>query len=78
MLSSSRGDQLSYEDDDAKHGLFTKAVIDALDSRGGDGLLTREQLFELVSTAVSRETDGAQTPIIDRDNPLIDLALPKF
>lgn len=78
VLSSSRGDQLSFENDGAQHGLFTKAVLAALKNADSnrDSQVSTDELLTHVRDAVSRASGGAQTPIIDRDNPQIRIALP--
>ncbi|MBN9121096.1 MAG: caspase family protein [Planctomycetes bacterium] len=77
VMASCDQSELSYEDPGAGHGLFTDAVLDALDPDRGfrkadydtDGQLSPEELFEHVAAKVPvlmkqlGKTDVTQTPI---------------
>lgn len=80
VLSSSRGNESSFESDSKQHGLFTLAVLKALDGRTADRDRNRRvssrELELFVSKEVALMTGGAQNPTIDRDNSHIDLQIP--
>jgi len=73
VLSSSRGGELSYESPAWQNGLFTEEILRALSTpgladRNGDGAVDNRELREYVAGAVSRQSGGAQNPVVDRDN----------
>ena len=80
VFSSSKGGELSYEDPKFENGLFTESIIKAID--GGeadtnkDGQISTKELRDYVHKNVSKLTDGAQNPTIDRDNIFIKFKLP--
>jgi WD40 repeat protein len=80
VLSSSRGSELSFESDEARHGMFTKALLDAFRVRRADKdwnlRISADELLQYVTKEVAKATGGQQNPTIDRDNPFIDLELP--
>ena len=80
VYSSSRGGELSYEDPNVGHGLFTQAVLQALISGQADadhdGWVSMPELRAYVDRRVDDATGGLQHPTIDRDNIAITLALP--
>ena len=80
VFSSSKGGELSYEDPKFENGLFTESLIKAIE--GGeadsnkDGQISTKELRDYVHKNVSKLTDGAQNPTIDRDNIFIKFKLP--
>jgi WD40 repeat protein len=80
VLSSSRGNEPSFENDVAKHGVFTAALLEAFEPRRADRdfsrNLTIDELLRFVSQRVAEATGNRQHPVIDRDNPQLDLRLP--
>jgi uncharacterized caspase-like protein len=66
VLSAANGDQLSWESTDRRNGYFTFFLVDAL--RRGSGKQPLQQLFDEVqknvSTAVQRELNKTQTPLM--------------
>lgn len=88
VISSSRGSEFSYEKDELQNGVFTEEVYNAFTSetadRNKDKFLSIDELRDFVFTAVSKETDGLQHPVVDRDNleltfefPIIKTAAPQ-
>ncbi|HRG98577.1 MAG TPA: caspase family protein [Polyangiaceae bacterium] len=79
VLSSSRGDEPSYELSSLRNGVFTSALVRALTSRegdaNGDGYLDMSELLTFVRSEVVRLTDDRQHPTIDRDNLDVGLRL---
>jgi WD40 repeat protein len=80
VLSSSTGDELSYERDELQNGVFTEALLQALISPAADldndQQLSVRELSAFVAKSVGETTSGFQHPVIDRDNPAVDLKLP--
>jgi formylglycine-generating enzyme required for sulfatase activity len=79
VFSSSRGDEFSFESDEARNGLFTKALIEALRGeadKDADGFVTSDELRGEVAEAVARATGELQHPTVDRDNLAVKLAFP--
>ncbi len=72
VFSSSRGGQYSYESEELKNGFFTSALLRALGTAEADankdGTVSTGELRAFVGAAVSKATDGLQTPTVDRDN----------
>ena len=66
VLTSSRGKELSREDDRWQHGAFTKVLLDALNDPSADtnrtGLISTTGLANYVAGHVASLTDGRQTP----------------
>jgi hypothetical protein len=64
VLTSSRGTQLSREDDAWQNGAFAKVFVEALsDPRADtnrDGLISMTELLDYLSRSLSRLTNGAQ------------------
>jgi len=82
VLSSSSGTELSYESDALRQGQFTHAVLRGLRGeadRDGDGAVDTDELRWFVADEVRRNTGGAQTPRVDRDNleQRIELPVPR-
>jgi uncharacterized caspase-like protein len=80
VLSSSRGNEWSYEADALKNGVFTYEVLAALTSKAadknGNGRVSTEELRAYVMTAVEQRTAGLQHPVVDRDNLEMEFQLP--
>src|SRR5262249_1798626 len=74
-LSSSQGNEYSYESDEAQNGFFTKEILAALGTNAADksrdGAVSIDELREFVSKAVAANTDDQQHPTVDRDNPYL-------
>ena len=72
VLSSSRGNEVSFERDDIKNGVFTEEILKALVSdvadRDKDGVVTTDELREYLAGAVAASTTDKQHPVVDRDN----------
>jgi WD40 repeat protein len=77
VFSSSRGNEVSLELAEARHGAFTKSVLDALAGDAadadGDGTVDLGELRRFVAAAVPRITGELQHPTVDRDNPAVDI-----
>jgi hypothetical protein len=77
VFSSSRGSEVSLELVDARHGAFTKTVLDALASDAadgdGDGRVDLGELRRFVAAEVPRITGDLQHPTVDRDNTAVDM-----
>jgi len=69
IFTSSRGRELSQEDDKWGHGAFTYALIEGLKGeadlfpKGGDNKISMKELDTYVSETVPQITNGAQHPI---------------
>jgi len=66
VLTSSSGDEVSYEDAAWQHGAFTKALLDAFGDAAADinqnGLISTTGLVRYVTNRVLALTDGRQHP----------------
>ncbi len=66
VLTSSSGDEVSYEDKSWQHGAFTKALLDAFGDAAADinqnGLISTTGLVRYVTNRVLALTDGRQHP----------------
>jgi hypothetical protein len=82
ILSSSAGAEYALESSEQKNGLFTYAVLEALDGKEGsdankDGSVTMSELAEYVKTRVATLTNNKQSPNVRRVNLEADFALTK-
>lgn len=75
VFTACQADELSYESDRVKNGLFTAALLRAFSDSGADanrdGLLNKGELVAYVTENVSelaREEGLRQTPVVERDN----------
>lgn len=72
VFSSSRGDELSYEDDRIQNGFFTHGIISAFkdpaSDEDGDGQISVDELRKRVISEVPKATQDLQHPTVDRDN----------
>ena len=72
VLSSSRGGELSWEDERLHNGVFTYELIAALQTpvadTDHDGVVSVDELRAHLAAAVSARTGGRQNPVVDRDN----------
>ncbi len=81
VFSSSTSAEASYEMDSLGGGVFTVALENGL-SRASllsdrDGMTSFPELARYVSEAVATVTHGEQHPVVDHDNPLADIWLPR-
>jgi WD40 repeat protein len=83
VFSSCTGDQVSWESDDYRNGLFTRFILEALAGKAdtnGDGIVDSQELRSYVSREVLSETRTGylreQLPVVDRDNIYATLPLP--
>ncbi|MCC6807076.1 MAG: caspase family protein [Deltaproteobacteria bacterium] len=80
VFSSSRGGELSYEDNVLQNGFFTSAILKALSSDAADAnkdkRVSLTELRQYVVRAVDERSKGLQHPTIDRDNQSLRLELP--
>lgn len=80
VFSSSTGAEISYEQEELQNGVFTEELLRALTSpaadANGDQQLSMAELRGFVTRAVAERTGGLQHPVVDRDNPEANLALP--
>ena len=76
VFSASRGDELSYERSDLKNGLFTEAILEALQTPtadiDADGTVSLAELRRYVTRRVAALSKGRQHPTVDRDNRQIE------
>jgi hypothetical protein len=82
ILSSSAGAEYALESSEQKNGLFTYAVLEALDGKEGadankDGSVTMSELAEYVKSRVATLTNNKQSPNVRRVNLEADFALAK-
>lgn len=81
VLAASKGRQLSYEDPKWGGGVFTHALVEALqrDWKGtdvdGNGAIEVSELYRALKSTVARETEGQQTPWLARQDLIGDFAL---
>ncbi len=80
ILSSSAGAEYALESSEQKNGLFTYAVLEALDGKEGsdankDGSVTMSELANYVKTRVAALTNNKQTPNVRRVNLEGDFSL---
>jgi hypothetical protein len=73
ILSSSAGAEYALESSEQKNGLFTYAVLEALDGKEGsdankDGSVTMSELADYVKTRVAALTNNKQSPNVRRVN----------
>ncbi len=80
VFSSSRGSEVSLEDESIRNGYFTEATIEALVTDRADadhdGDVSTDELRRFVAARVASMTGGKQNPIVDRDNLSIRFGLP--
>ncbi|HYJ10523.1 MAG TPA: hypothetical protein VEX18_15985, partial [Polyangiaceae bacterium] len=80
VISSSRGTELSFEDESIQNGYFTEEILRALTSsvadRNRDNVVTPSELSKHVQAAVANATRGAQHPVVDHNNTVVELAFP--
>jgi hypothetical protein len=82
ILSSSAGAEYALESSEQKNGLFTYAVLEALDGKEGadankDGSVTMSELADYVKTRVAALTNNKQSPNVRRVNLEADFTLVK-
>ena len=82
ILSSSAGAEYALESSEQKNGLFTYAVLEALDGKkeadaNKDGSVQMSELAEYVKARVAELTNNKQTPNVRRVNLEADFALSK-
>lgn len=82
ILSSSSGAEYALESSEQKNGLFTYAVLEALDGKEGsdankDGSVTMSELADYVKNRVAALTNNKQSPNVRRVNLEGDFALSK-
>ncbi len=71
VISSSEGNEFSYESDDFRNGIFTESLLDALAGLADfneDGQVSLEELKRYLKETVPGMSGGRQHPVIDRDN----------
>lgn len=80
VLSSSRGNEVSFETEEAQNGLFTEEILKALTSSvadgNRDGLLDDRELRGYVARAVAKQSNDQQHPVVDTDNLDVKVELP--
>jgi uncharacterized caspase-like protein len=89
VLSSSRGDEFSRESDEARHGYFTLALVEALQNKGALKSLPQHQVvsengyvylneIDFYTLRRVRELSGnAQTPVMAKPRTIRSFALAK-
>ncbi len=80
ILSSSAGAEYALESSEQKNGLFTYAVLEALNGKEGsdankDGSVSMSELAEYVKSRVATLTNNKQSPNVRRVNLEADFAL---
>ena len=81
VLAASKGRQQSYENPSWGGGLFTHALVEALDNARGtydldhDGAIEVSELYRALKTIVARHSGGRQTPWLARKDLLGDFAI---
>lgn len=73
IIASAAGAEFAAESDETNNGFFTKAFIDALNSKHADlnkdGNISLDELMELVEQNVQTLSNGKQTPGLRNENP---------
>ena len=66
---SSTSDEKSAEIEDLGNGVFTRAILNAIDGRiaNEEGEITAQQLWDFILTYVREKTNGRQTPIYENN-----------
>ncbi|MBN8527391.1 MAG: hypothetical protein J0M02_18825, partial [Planctomycetes bacterium] len=78
VIAASGGDELSYESDDWKGGVFTRSLLDGLDGAADldkDGRIQLGELRAWLPARVAERTGGQQRPMVRQDSPLIAFPL---
>ena len=81
VLAASKGRQLSYENERWGGGIFTYALVQALQADwkatdlDGNGAIEVSELYRSLKSTVARETHGEQTPWLARQDLIGDFAL---
>jgi Caspase domain len=81
VLAASKGRQLSFEGQDWDGGVFTYALIEALEAKraeydvDGDGAIEVSELYRALRTILARETKGEQSPWLVRQDLLGDFVV---
>ena len=81
VLAASKGRQLSYEGANWDGGVFTYALVSALNAKrveydlDGDGAIEISELYQALRTVVARETNGGQSPWLVREDLLGDFVV---
>ena len=81
VLAASKGRQVSFEHAKWGGGVFTFAMVEALQRHRAtydldrDGLIEASELYRAVKSVVARETQGQQSPWLVRQDLLGDFAL---
>jgi WD40 repeat protein len=70
VISSSRGDEASYESDATRNGLFSSALMIEIKKamKSGAKKIELKTLSSRIADSVANMSGGAQHPVIDRDN----------
>ncbi len=78
VFSACKGGEFSYESDQIKNGIFTRAIINTLESAtpADSKEIPVDELRKLVIKSVSGMTSGKQNPTVDRDNIFIKFGFP--
>ena len=80
VLTSSRGTESSYERDDLQNGVFTAALLHALQSKNTDqddnGWVSIPELDKVITRSVPKLTYGRQHPSIDKPTSGQEISLP--
>jgi uncharacterized caspase-like protein len=70
VFAASRGEEISWENPDWKHGAFTKALVEGLEGQADmqpqDGQVTLQELKDFVIPRVEELTDHQQHPYLPR------------
>ncbi|MBL0406183.1 caspase family protein [Microvirga aerilata] len=75
ILAGSKGRQASLEDQTARTGLFTSAVVKAIRSGAQKGPLNLGELYGVVKSKVVETSSGRQTPWLVRNNLIGEIPL---
>jgi uncharacterized caspase-like protein len=78
IFTSSKGNELSQENRDYEHGVFTYAIIEGMQGAADlvkDGIVSMKELDAYVSEAVPRLTSGAQHPTTNTPDGYVDFSV---
>lgn len=78
VFSSAVGTQFSQTEEGGHHGLFTTALLEALNGKAdhdGDGQLKLLEMGNYVSSRVSELTEGKQTPVLAVPETMVDFVV---
>lgn len=82
VFSSSRGNEVSYEDERLQNGVFTAELLRAFRTKSADldddWLVSDREIRQFVRAGVAKHTGERQHPTVDRDNKELFVLFPRI